>query len=237
MPYLWLAIPLNLTIRETADIDSVVQVQSWDQFEHLKKRLVERGFNLDRKPHRMRFGKHTIIDLLPYGPELIKDNHLIWRESGQSMNVAGFRMLFSHAKPQTIAPGMEWLVTPLPLFIVLKILCYEERFFPRDLADIAFCLTHYEENIDDSRRFELVGETEGPNWDMAGAYLLGTEAREFMDSSVSSVVRVFLKRFFSPDVSEIYQALREGGKLLPEDSDRKEMYLLFDWFSKGLKRS
>ncbi len=235
VPYLCLALPLGLTIRETADIDSVVRVQSWEQFERLKKRLVECGFSFGREPHRMLYGEHTIIDLLPYGPRLIKNGHLIWGESGKSMNVAGFRMLFSHAKPQTIAPEMEWLVAPLPLFVILKILCYEDRFYPRDLADIIFCLIHYEEDIENSRRFELVGNVSGLNWDVAGAYLLGTESKKFIEPSISIVVRAFLNRFVSPEVPEIDIALRELGTVLPEDSDREQIYLLFEWFSKGLK--
>jgi len=237
VPDLTLAVPLGINARPTEDFDSAIKVSSWEKFESLKERLVEKGYTKNVLPHRMHFGDHTTIDIIPYGPDIVKDNKIEWPHNGPIMNVAGFDQLFDYAEPKEIFPGMKWLVPPLPLFVLLKLACYEDRKFNRDLADIIFCLEHYEEEEKASRRFELIGDVEGIEWDYAGAYLIGKEAQRFVVHALKKPVLTFLQRFSGIEAPEIDLAIRETGKTLVTDADREHVFHLILWFGQGVRQA
>lgn len=64
VPDLILAVPLGIDARPTEDFDSAVKVSSWEKFESLKGKLIERGYRENVLYHRMHLGDHTTIDLL-----------------------------------------------------------------------------------------------------------------------------------------------------------------------------
>jgi predicted nucleotidyltransferase len=56
------------TDRKTEDVDWAMMVNTWDEFEALKARLVSTGeFSAQQPTHRLKYGNNLVIDLIPFG--------------------------------------------------------------------------------------------------------------------------------------------------------------------------
>ena len=66
-----------------------------------------------------------------------------------------------------------------------------------------------------------------------GAYVVGEEAKLFLDESLSETVRAVLNRFDNPDATIIGDVARETGRLIVEDGHRLEIFELFRWYRLG----
>ena len=108
--------------RETRDADHVIKLSSWKQWEAVIADLVKLGFVRSRgeQEHRLHY-RTAEIDLIPYGITGGPDDVLVWRQSGNQINLAGFSEIFEHAVPTEIAKGLTLPVIPLWLFVVLKV--------------------------------------------------------------------------------------------------------------------
>lgn len=125
----------EMGVRETRDADHVIKLSSWEDWETVIADLVTLGFVRGRSEQEHRLHYRTAeIDLIPYGIASGPDEVLVWRKSGNRMNLAGFSDVFEHAMPIEIAKGLTVPVIPLWLFSVLKIFAYLDRTFPREVA-------------------------------------------------------------------------------------------------------
>jgi predicted nucleotidyltransferase len=225
--------------RETRDVDAVASVGSWEDFDRLRRRLFETGFRQGSIPHEFLFGEYVMVDLIPYGPGIVRDNRLEWRETGRVMSTLGIEEAFASAVRVEVAPGLSLPVVPVPAFILLKIISYQDR--PeeraRDLADMVYCFEHYEESIEESRRFDLAGveiKGEPVEFEEAGAYLLGLEVAKLARPSSLVAVHQFLEVVSDEFTRPIVQILREEGRILDNEGRRRELFRLFRVFAAGL---
>ncbi|MGH7205714.1 MAG: hypothetical protein ACREI2_05850 [Nitrospiraceae bacterium] len=220
--------------RETRDADHVIKLASWAEWDAVIAELVELGFRRGRgeQEHRLYY-KTGEIDLIPYGVTNGPDEVLIWRKSGNQMNMTGFSDVFRYAKPTEVTHGLTLPVVPLWLFAVLKIIAYLDRESPRDLSDLIYVLERYETSGEESRRFEVASGVDGVTYETSGAYLLGCDVRE----NASDKALELIKGFVAPITDEHHKAintiLREENLLQSEDR-RQSVYRLIQAFRKGL---
>jgi len=225
--------------RETRDVDAVTSVGSWEDFDRLRRRLFETGFRQGSTPHELLFGEDVIVDLIPYGPAIVRDNRLEWRETGRVMSTLGIEEAFASAVRVEVAPGFSLPVVPVPALVLLKIIAYQDR--PgeraRDLGDMVYCFEHYEESIEDSRRFELVGveaERQPVAFEEAGAYLLGIEVANLAKPESLVAIHRFLDMITDEFARPIVQILREERRIFDNEGRRRELFRLFRVFAAGL---
>lgn len=224
----------EIGVRETRDADHVIKLSSWAEWEVVVADLVNLGFARGRgeQEHRLHY-RTAEIDLIPYGITSGPDDVLVWRKSGNQMNLAGFSEVFEHAVLIELVKGLTLPVIPLWLFAVLKVLAYLDRKFPRDLRDLVYVLEHYESLGDGARRFEVVGEVSDVTYENAGAHLLGADIRAKVSSKALNIVRDFLAPISDEYHNVINTALREESVPV---SDRRRMfvYRLIQAFRLGL---
>jgi len=220
--------------RETRDADYVIKLASWAEWEAVIAALVERGFKRGRgeQEHRLYY-RTAEIDLIPYGVTNGPEEVLVWRKSGNQMNMAGFSDVFRHAKPTEVSQGLTLPVVPLWLFAVLKVIAYLDRKFARDLRDLLYVLEQYELADQSSRRFDLAGDVEGVTYETAGAYLLGRDIRATVSPKALDIVKGFVAQIADEHHSAINTMLREENLLYSEDR-RQSVYQLIQAFRKGL---
>ena len=220
--------------RETRDADHVIKLASWAEWEAVIADLVRLGFTRGRgeQEHRLYY-KTAEIDLIPYGVNNGPEEVLIWRKSGNRMNMTGFSDVFRHAVPVEVVSGVTLPVVPLWLFAVLKVITYLDRQFPRDLADLVYVLEQYEPYGKRSRRYEVVGGAEGVPYDTAGAYLLGRDVRESALDKATALVKDFVGQVADEYHPVVNTILREENRL-DSDTRRQAVFKLIEGFRKGL---
>lgn len=217
-------------LRMTNDADVTVIVQSLVAFEALKDRLGDYGFTRTRLPHRMQHRDGGLMDILPFSEAIAPAGHLRL-EDGFVFNMAGFSHVIPNAISTPIEGGPALPLTPLPLYTLLKLVAFSDRKDPKDLAGVLHCLEHYLE--DDERRYGVEYEGEGVPFEYTCAYLLGVDARPFLDEPVSQAVVAVLDRFSDPDADIVGIVAREKGRLIVEDDQRIEIFELFRWYRLG----
>ena len=220
--------------RETRDADHVIKLAWWAEWEAVIIDLVGLGFRRGRgeEEHRLYYGTAE-IDLIPYGVTNGPDEVLIWRKSGNQMNLTGFSDAFRYAKPTEVTQGLTLPVVPLWLFAVLKVIAYLDREFSRDLSDLIYVLERYETSGEESRRFEVASGVDGVTYETSVAYLLGCDVRENASNKPLELVRGFVAPITDEHHSVINTILREESRLYSEDR-RQSVYQLIQAFRKGL---
>ncbi|MPZ21219.1 MAG: hypothetical protein GEV06_25470 [Luteitalea sp.] len=216
--------------RMTNDADVAVVVASLDDFESLKDRLADYGFARTRLLHRMQHRSGGLVDLLPFSESIAPEGRLQLQE-GFVLNMAGFRHVVSNAVATAIDDGPTLPLAPLALYVPLKLVAFDDRKAPKDLAGVFHCLEHYLE--DDERRFGAEHEGEGVPYEYTGAYLLGVDGRPFLDPQLAGSVVKVLDRFADPDADAVGLVARERGRILPTDDERAIIFDHFRWYRFG----
>ncbi len=177
------------------------------------------------------------IDLIPYGPGIVEGHRLVWPESGQEMTMLGLEEAFSTAELVELAPGLQVRTASVPALVLLKVAAYQNRHLGKDLLDIVYCLEHYEENIEGSRRFEASGvrvDGQDLTFDEAGAYLVGCDIASFPSQEAKAAVQQFAGSItdeYAPIINLIL-----GQERLPngEEDRRRVLFRLFRAMTVGL---
>jgi predicted nucleotidyltransferase len=212
---------LGVEYRTTLDVDIVVQVSSWENYDEIKRALVGHGFEMGREPHWLVLGG-THVDLLPYSPKLLRGTKLVWPD-GRTMDMTGYEHVFTRLESKELAPELRWPVPPLPVLVILKLVSFRDRGASKDLADVVLCLEHYEEDPDSSRRYSVPEDDPTLVWEYAGAYLLGTEVGKLASADVRELVRVLQELIPDEDAPEVDRVLRELGRDATESRERKKV--------------
>ena len=220
--------------RETRDADHVIKLTSWAKWEAVIADLVKLGFTRGRgeQEHRLYY-RTAEIDLIPYGVTKGPEEVLIWRKSGNRMNMTGFSDVFRYAKPTEVTQGLTLPVVPLWLFAVLKVIAYLDRAFPRDLSDLIYVLERYESSGEESRRFEIASGVEGITYDTSGAYLLGRDVRENAWGKATALVKDFVGQVADEYHPVVNMILRQENQL-NSDTRRRAVFKLIEGLRKGL---
>lgn len=229
--------------RETRDLDAVAEVHGWQDFARIRERLLQEGFRQGRVAHELWFNEEVRMDLIPFGPELVKQDKLAWPDGDSVMTACGLEEALECARDQEIAPNLSLPVVTIPGLVLTKVVAYldrpEER--ARDLIDIVYCFEQYETAVGLSRRFDhSVGvEVEGKpiTFEEAGAFLLGMEVADLAKPNSLLLVRRFLEKISDEYARPIAQILAEEGRLLDSEERRRVLYRLFRVFGAGLNRT
>lgn len=216
--------------RRTNDADVVVVVESLPDFNGLKDRLADYGFTRTGLPHRLQRGDGGWVDILPFSEAIAPDGYLELEE-GFVLNMAGFGQVVPNAVSVPIDGGPTVPVAPLPLYVLLKLVAFNDREQTKDLAGVVHCLEHYLE--EDDRRYGVDHNGEGVPYECTCAYLLGVDARSFLDEPVSNAARLVLGRLDDPDATVIGDVIHETGRFPVEDERRRETVEFFRWYRLG----
>lgn len=216
--------------RMTNDADVTVVVDGLEEFDRLKRRLSDFGFAETRVPHRLRHQLGGFVDVLPFSADLAPDGRLELQQD-LVLNMAGFQHVVPNAVSVSITPDLVVPVTPVPLYVLLKLSAFNDRKAPKDLASVHHCLRHYLE--DDDKRYGLDHSGEGVPFEYTCAYLLGQDCQRFLDPAVTAAARAVLDRFESADSSVVRMILRENGRHLPERESLESVFRHFRWFRLG----
>ena len=140
--------------RGTRDIDFGIQVQTWQQFEQLKSRLLDCGFSPTKgKPHQLFIedsdGLPWEIDIIPFG-EVSSDQHSItWPpENVVEMSVLGFEEALADSMQVMVSANsnLSLSVASPAGMLLLKLISWSERedsIRKKDAADIFYLTKHY----------------------------------------------------------------------------------------------
>lgn len=218
-------------IRRTNDANLTVVVHSLAEFEDLKDRLSDYGFTRTSRPYRLQRRVGGLLDIIPFSETLAPDGHLRLDED-LVLNMAGFDQVMRHAVLVSIEGGPTVPVAPLPLYVLLKLVAFGDRRQPKDLASVLHCLEHYQE--DDDRRWGLEHEGKTVLHEYTCAYLLGLDARSFLDEAIRRAVDPVLARFDDPDAEVVDRTAREKTGSVAGDELRSDVFEQFRWFRLAL---
>lgn len=217
-------------IHATKDVDTVISVDSWEEFNKIKQRLKEKGFTDASQDveHKMVY-RGVEVDLIPFGPGVIKDNRLTWPDSEQIMNMIGTADAIKYAQTVLSPEGQEVLVAPLWATVVLKLFAYEDRrtIKKQDIDDAIVILRAYA--VDEGRRhIAPIGYT----FETSGAYHCGCDIRASADRRTTKATIDLLEKHlkegkYSNIVSD---AMQNSG-----DIYREETYQIILALLAGLK--
>jgi len=178
--------------RATRDIDFAFAVESWEQFQALKQRLVSTASftqlervapQLERVAQRLKFKSegmnHSfVVDLIPFGGLETEANTIAWPpDMSVIMNVAGYRDAHVAAVLVEIEPGLIISLASLPSIAILKIFAWMDRGTedPKDAIDLVTLLRQYHEAGNQDRVYSEASsalEAVGYDIELAGAWLL-----------------------------------------------------------------
>lgn len=214
----------------TNDADVTVAVASLAAFATLRKQLATFGF-AEGAPHRLRHRSGGLVDLLPFSESIAPGGQLELQRD-LVLNMAGFE----HAVTSAIAVGVEdgpvLPVVPLPLYVLLKLVSFDDRKAPKDLASVFHCLRYYLD--EDDRRYLAEHAGAGVAFEYAGAYLLGADGQAFLSGPLARVVRRVLGRFAHPDTEAVGTVARERGRVAVDEQERTDIFERFRWYRLGL---
>lgn len=214
----------------TKDADVTVILDSLADFDRLKERLSEFGFERTNRPYRLTHRSGGWGDVLPYSEHLAPTGRLhLGRDL--SFNMAGFDQVLPNAIEVRVTSDLTVPVTPLPLYVLLKLVAFEDRKEPKDLSSVLHCLRHYAEQ--DDRRYGLDHNGNAVPFEHTTAYLLGQDGRRFQAPPLSAVIVSVLNEFDSPDAAAVSTAAREAAGFFAEDDRRQDVFDLFRWFRGG----
>lgn len=146
--------------RGTRDIDFGIQVQTWEQFDQLKTRLLETGFVQHKnKVHQLNMIDSSKmpweIDIIPFGEiaqstlDNTNHNEIAWPpDQDFVMSVMGFTEAFENALTVMIAesPELQIKVASPAGMLILKLISWLERgpdIRKKDATDIHYLIKHY----------------------------------------------------------------------------------------------
>jgi predicted nucleotidyltransferase len=140
--------------RGTRDVDFGIQVQTWEQFDQLKTRLLESGFGQRKdKVHQLNMTDSSNmpweIDIVPFGEVTQSTNEIVWPPNEDFvMSVMGFDEAFENALTVRMSetPELQIKVASPAGMIILKLISWLERgadIRKKDATDIYYLIKHY----------------------------------------------------------------------------------------------
>lgn len=190
--------------RETTDIDFGVAVENWEQFERLKRRLIEtEEFRADSKAeHRLWRGRGTDemkIDITPYGDVESPAGQIAFPPDGDFvMNTNGFAEAYEDSLIVSLTDELKVRVVSPAGLVVLKFISYNDRPHVRlrDLQDIWFSMKNFLEADNEKRLYEGRDSDllENEDFDLrtVGARLLGRDMAKLLTTQTKQVVFKYL---------------------------------------------
>jgi len=188
-------------IRGTRDIDIGVEVAGWDEFQRLKRNLIDtRRFEPTGEEFRLSSGMFQ-LDIVPFGGVSTDQHTITWPPDQQViMNIMGFQEAYDYAMTVRLCeePVFDVKVPTIPGMAVMKMISWQDRYpeRPKDAEDLVFLMEHYDEAGNMNRLYEeetdLLQE-EGFDQTMAGIRLLGRDMAAMASQSTAKVILAILE--------------------------------------------
>ncbi len=204
--------------RRTLDVDFGIAVQDWAQFQKLKSALIEQAVFQPHPKQKQRIihaSPAVTVDLIPFGGVERADETISWPpEEEIVMRVTGFKDALEAAVPVQLEGEFVIPVVSLPLLLILKLFAWVDRKHEkRDAADIYILLRQYGDAGNEDRLYGehvRILESEGFNFESAGAYLLGLDAATAIPAKTRQAVREILQS--DPQMTQLTnQMIASGG--------------------------
>jgi len=198
--------------RATMDIDTCVQMASWDDFNAACEHLKALGFENKEEGHPEKFtdANGQEVDLLPFGGLSEDGRTITWPTDNSPWTISGIQEAHDHAIVVTL-DAMELRVVPPCAMIYLKIFATRDRPGVRkkkDSADIHYVLEHYLE-VMGANRIRSDG-SDGDIMEKAGGNLQHATAR-LAGRDMGRIVQ----QQTAEDLSEILRSETEGHSECP----------------------
>lgn len=188
--------------RATEDVDLAFMVANWEGFLQLRERLVASGRFRETTGSQQRL-KHlgagrSNVDIIPFAGVEDNERKIAWPPDGAVvMNVIGFREAYDAATTVVLPDSVSVHVPPLHALMLLKLAAWtDRRHLPplgKDAHDIRLLLKHYLEAGNQERLYTSAAhllEQADFDFDAAGAWLLGHDARNMLDASEEAATSV-----------------------------------------------
>jgi len=186
-------------LRKTNDIDVGISISTWNEFEKLKKLLIdEKGFTETNIKQRLR-KKHDLVDIVPYGNIAGSDYRLSWPPENEIvMNTLGFQEAYQNSLIVKIENNLKIRISSLPGLVALKLISWEENYpdRKRDAEDIRFIMQNYENAGNFERLYDQekdILEEESFDNTLASIRLLGKDIAKILnDTTKEKVTRILV---------------------------------------------
>ena len=182
----------------TEDVDVAFMVESWKEFHSLRAQLIESG-RFSERGRTVQKLVHTgigaaKIDLIPFAGLEDASRHIAWPPDGATvMNVIGFREAHDASLNVAMPDGISVGVPPLHSLILLKLSAWTDRRLDlplsKDARDIRLLLKHYLDAGNQERFYVEAAhllERADFDYEVAGAWLLGHDARGLLEASADA---------------------------------------------------
>ncbi|MBT3293769.1 MAG: hypothetical protein HN919_01785 [Verrucomicrobia bacterium] len=198
--------------RATMDIDTCVQMASWDDFNATCDNLIALGFDNEEKEHPEKFTDTNgqEVDLLPFGGLSEDGKTVIWPTDNSPWTISGIQEAHDHAILVKL-DGMELRVVPPCAMIYLKMFATRDRPGVRkkkDSADIHYVLKHYL-TVTGANRIRSEG-SDGDLMEKVGGHLQHATAR-----LAGRDMRRIVQQQTAEDLSEILRFETESHSKCP----------------------
>ena len=186
--------------RKTRDLDFGFAVETWEQFESLKSKLVATGHfkPVDRVSQRLLYQGAVPVDLIPFGG-VEKDGVIAWPPSrDEVLNVTGFKEALASAIRVQVDADLVVPIVSLPGLTVLKLFAWADRMHEtnKDADDLGRLLKNYGNagNADRLYGEDLsILEDAKFDFDVAGACLLGRDVARIVTAETGERIATILK--------------------------------------------
>lgn len=194
--------------RATGDIDFAFVVESWDQYNQIKKNLVATGKfrELPKERQRLLYKSSLIehefvVDIIPFGGVQDAKNRIAWPpEMDVVMSVSGYQVALESALLVELNTDLTIKVVSLPGLAILKIFAWSERGTAtenKDAIDLLTLLRTYHEAGNANRIYDVpISEgLEFPSYEpnLMGAWLLGYDVAAIADVDTIKAITELLE--------------------------------------------
>ncbi len=223
--------------RGTRDIDFAINVGSWDDFEALRGRLLDSGFQANKK-QQQKFEKQDSdglpweIDIVPFG-ELAESDEISWPPKHDfKMNVLRFPEALASALQIKISSDLA-IVIPVasPAGIcLLKLVAWLDRTIEKrakDASDIEYLIETYPKIKEISDALYTDGYMEAHDYDetRASAMKLGLDTGAIASGAVKSFLQKEL--FDQEDKKELFANDMQGGRATTANGETMAILNIF----------
>lgn len=186
--------------RATEDIDFGIAVESWSEYEKLKKVLIEsKKFKDDKKVEQRIWWKkdreEMKVDLVPFGEIENPAGQIAFPPDGDFvMSTIGFKEAYENSVPLEIDKNVTIRIASLAGLVLLKFIAYNDRplMRRRDVQDIFFIAGNY---LDAGNEDRLYNEKQDADlldddfdYRVAGARMLGRDVAKLLSGDTAQII-------------------------------------------------
>ena len=169
--------------RKTRDLDLAIAVPHWQEFDKIKKSLIEDGFEKDKVKHQRFYYGDYEIDVVPYGYVAKEDDNIYWPpEETIAMSVKGFDEVLSDAITVSVEDRFTVKIASLHGLFLLKFNAWIDRHLTtnKDAEDMSFILDNYFMANLDRNAYPEVYDMEDFDEYVAGGYWLANDLAKLL---------------------------------------------------------